>query len=66
MDVSVELCNAAAEGDVPRMKALIENGANPNAGDYDDRTGLFSPHHQRILPAHAMPSVGRRRLLLVG
>jgi len=40
MDVSVELCNAAAGGDVPRMKALIENGANPNAGDYDARTAL--------------------------
>ena len=37
MDVSVELCNAASVGDVSRMKRLIENGANPNAGDYDDR-----------------------------
>jgi len=41
MEVSVELCNAAAVGDVARMKSLIENGANPNAGDYDDRTGPF-------------------------
>jgi len=40
MDVSVELCNAAAAGDVKRMMRLIENGANPNAGDYDDRTAL--------------------------
>jgi ankyrin repeat protein len=40
MEVSVELCNAAAVGDVPRMRALIENGANPNAGDYDSRTAL--------------------------
>ena len=39
MEVSVELCEAASKGDVPRMKALIDNGANPNAGDYDDRTG---------------------------
>ncbi len=41
MEISVELCNAAAVGDVARMKSLIENGANPNAGDYDDRTGPF-------------------------
>ncbi len=40
MDVSVELCEAASKGDVSRMKALIDNGANPNAGDYDDRTAL--------------------------
>jgi len=40
MDVSVELCQAASIGDVSRMKALIDNGANPNAGDYDDRTAL--------------------------
>jgi len=41
MDVSVELCNAAAAGDVKRMMRLIEKGANPNAGDYDDRTGVY-------------------------
>ena len=40
MDVSVELCEAAAKGDVPRMKALIDNGCNPNAADYDARTAL--------------------------
>ena len=40
MDVSVELCEAASKGDVPRMKAMIDNGSNPNAGDYDDRTAL--------------------------
>ena len=42
MDVSVELCKSAAEGDVPRLQALIDNGANPNACDYDSRTGLLS------------------------
>jgi len=40
MDVSVELCEAASKGDVPRIKALIDNGSNPNAGDYDDRRAL--------------------------
>jgi len=39
MDMGVELCAAAAKGNVPRMTALIENGANPNIGDYDSRTG---------------------------
>ncbi len=34
MEVSVELCNAAAVDDVPRMKTLIENGANPNANSH--------------------------------
>jgi len=42
MDVSVELCKSAAEGDVPRLQALIDNGANPNACDYDSRTALVS------------------------
>jgi hypothetical protein len=42
LEVSVEMCNAAATGDVQRIKTLIENGANPNAGDYDDRTGSSS------------------------
>ena len=39
MDMGVELCAAAAKGNVPRMTALIENGANPKMGDYDSRTG---------------------------
>jgi hypothetical protein len=28
------------QGNVARMKDLITNGANPNAGDYDARTGV--------------------------
>ena len=35
MDVSEQLCSAAAAGDVLRIKALIENGANPDSPDYD-------------------------------
>ena len=51
MEVSVELCEAASKGDVPRMKALIDNGANPNAGDYDDRTGeLVCQIHSSLVP----------------
>jgi ankyrin repeat protein len=51
LEVSVEMCHAAATGDVLRIETLIENGANPNAGDYDNRTGSFSlrPAHPRSL-----------------
>jgi hypothetical protein len=69
MEVSVELCNAAAVGDVARMKSLIENGANPNAGDYDDRTGpfpLFSLLIHATCNTFQVPlALGRRRLLQI-
>jgi hypothetical protein len=32
------LCSAAAEGNLEEMKKLIQNGADINAGDYDNRT----------------------------
>ena len=35
-----ELCQAASEGRVDDLRRLIDNGANPNAADYDRRTPL--------------------------
>lgn len=40
-DVFEQLCSAVAAGDLLRVKALIENGANPDAGDYDLGTALY-------------------------
>lgn len=34
------LCDAAASGDVSSVKRLIENGVEPNSGDYDKRCAL--------------------------
>uniref|UniRef100_A0A7S4H8T1 Cyclic nucleotide-binding domain-containing protein n=1 Tax=Guillardia theta TaxID=55529 RepID=A0A7S4H8T1_GUITH len=40
MDIAVELCTAAAKGDVSQLRALIRNSANPDAADADRRTAL--------------------------
>ena len=56
LEVSVEMCHAAATGDVLRIKTLIENGANPNAGDYDNRTGSFSLRPLRTRAASDPPN----------
>lgn len=37
MDEAVELCTAAAEGNVTKISSLLEGRANPNAKDYDGR-----------------------------
>jgi len=36
-DPASALCAAAASGDLPQVKRLIENGVDPNKGDYDRR-----------------------------
>lgn len=38
--VNVELCSLAASGGTEEMRLLLENGANPNARDYDARSLL--------------------------
>ena len=38
-DPASALCAAAGVGDLAQVKRLIENGADPNVGDYDRRTG---------------------------
>jgi len=40
IDIATELCSAAAEGDVAKLKALIVNGANPESADANNRTAL--------------------------
>lgn len=39
-DVTLALCTAASEGDLIRMRRLVEHGADPSLGDYDQRTPL--------------------------
>lgn len=40
MDVSVRLCEAGASNDLDALKTYVRNGADLNAGDYDQRTAL--------------------------
>jgi len=37
---SMILCEAAAKGDIERVRYLVSLGCNPNKGDYDDRTAI--------------------------
>ena len=39
-DPSNALCSAASAGDLKKMKQLIDNGIDPNCGDYDARTAF--------------------------
>ena len=38
-DPASALCSAAGTGDLQQVKRLIDNGVDPNSGDYDRRTG---------------------------
>ena len=38
-DPASALCAAAGTGDLAQVKRIIENGVDPNVGDYDGRTG---------------------------
>lgn len=39
-DPSALLCGAASAGDLKKMKQLIDNGIDPNCGDYDARSAF--------------------------
>ncbi|MCO5586251.1 hypothetical protein L7F22_040190 [Adiantum nelumboides] len=39
-DAGIELCRAAASGDIPYLSRLVKYGVDPNASDYGDRTPL--------------------------
>ncbi|KAI5063429.1 hypothetical protein GOP47_0021976 [Adiantum capillus-veneris] len=39
-DAGIELCRAAATGDIPYLSRLVKYGVDPNASDYGDRTPL--------------------------
>lgn len=39
-DAGIELCKAAAGGDIPYMVRLVRHGVDPNAADYAHRTPL--------------------------
>lgn len=39
-DLSLQLCQAASEGNIEEMKRLIQIGADHSSGDYDQRTPL--------------------------
>mmetsp|Transcript_31254 Transcript_31254/g.87645 ORF Transcript_31254/g.87645 Transcript_31254/m.87645 type:complete len:704 (+) Transcript_31254:67-2178(+) len=38
--IAEHLCQAASAGDAPLMRRMLDNGADPNAMDYDKRTAL--------------------------
>jgi hypothetical protein len=40
-DPASALCAAAGTGDLAQVKRIIENGVDPNVGDYDRRTGMI-------------------------
>lgn len=40
LDSGVHMCEAAAVGDVHKVKTLVINGVNPSIADYDQRTAL--------------------------
>ena len=39
-DPAAQLCAAASEGDIEQLKKLLDNGINPDLGDYDNRAAL--------------------------
>uniref|UniRef100_A0A0C3STI2 Uncharacterized protein n=1 Tax=Guillardia theta (strain CCMP2712) TaxID=905079 RepID=A0A0C3STI2_GUITC len=46
------LCTAAGNGDLAQVRRLIENGVQPNLGDYDNRTALHvasAEGHEKIV-----------------
>lgn len=37
MDTAIALCEASASGDLAAIRTLVENGVQPNLGDYDGK-----------------------------
>jgi ankyrin repeat protein len=63
----LELCSAAASGDLVKVKRLVEFGVNPNGGDYDKRTAIHvasAEGHEKVveflLLAQANPNCADR------
>ena len=51
-DLSTQLCNAAAAGDIDALRVLIAaGGIDVNQGDYDNRTALHLASSEGLLPA---------------
>ena len=69
-DAATELCDAASKGNIPQLRALIEEGLDVNTGDYDRRTALHLAASEGLLEvvtylvdeAEADPSPLDRRL----
>ena len=52
LEAAGELCGRAMQGDVQRIKLLLDLGCSPNAADYDKRTVLHvaaSEGHKNIV-----------------
>ena len=69
---AVTLCEAAAKGDIDTIRVLIENGVDPNEGDYDGRTCLHLAACEDqlgvihfLLGCHKMPSLPYARAVEV-
>ena len=43
MDTAIALCEASALGDLPAIRTLVENGVEPNLGDYDGLSPSLPP-----------------------
>ena len=46
---ATELCNAAANGDMEKLRALIQNDTDPDSYDYDQRTALHLAASEGLL-----------------
>ena len=45
-----DMCEAAAGGDIERLRGLVSKGADLNQGDYDRRTALHLAASEGLLP----------------
>jgi ankyrin repeat protein len=59
-DPASALCVAAGTGDLAQVKRIIENGVDPNVGDYDRRTGKI-PCTSRNLGSVSLASAASAR-----
>ena len=50
METAIALCEASFVGDLSAIRTLVENGVEPNLGDYDGRTALHLAASEGIVP----------------
>ena len=49
METSGALCSAAAAGDIPLLRSLVDKGVDANEGDYDKRTAIHLAASEGLL-----------------
>ena len=50
METAIALCEASHAGNLSAIRTLVENGVEPNLGDYDGRTALHLAASEGIVP----------------